>query len=84
MQPFQRVRNEHQTLRFLISHIAFLEKIFIIVAIFSNFEVKRDEINEKLRIKFCNDRRPVRAKLLKSLYPTAYVMYKCIGISRLS
>ncbi len=41
LQLFQRIRNQREILRFLIPYLIFVQKIWVILALFVNFEAKR-------------------------------------------
>jgi hypothetical protein len=49
LQLFQRIRNQHEILRFLISFLIFLQTNFfwVILALFANFEAERAKNGSK-------------------------------------
>ncbi len=83
---FSTYSNSASIFAFFDTHIAFMKNSFfyIILALFTNFEVKRGRNGLKngkrnlqmcLRIKFCYHQRPGRAKFLKALYPIVHALF---------
>jgi hypothetical protein len=51
LQLFQRIRNQHEILRFLIYFLIFLQHFFlgVILALFANFEAKCAKTAQKIK-----------------------------------
>jgi hypothetical protein len=76
LKNFQRIRNQHQILRFY-THMAFVfHHISTFYKILLQTRTKRlKKLLLKTCLKFCNHQRHGRTKLLKSLNPIAHAHY---------
>jgi hypothetical protein len=78
---FKQIRKRHQVVRFMYTHIAFLNKNILPIPILQTLNSNAEEtaqnkqntfllLKMSLKIKFDNHQRPGRTKLLKLLHPT--------------